>query len=314
MLRSLTLELLATASSTSIRSLWRIADGAEAMYRFGILSFDEGKDREIADPNWRLKRIQRAITRTIRNSVPVGPYVCSVTGRGALWGASRHLGHPLLSRRDLASAFPSTTCAMVQEALASQRMPADAATLVRRLVTVRGSLPQGAPSSNVMLDLVLAPLDEALARLSDEHDATYTRFADDLTFSSSTTLHAMMMRVDALVPGCGYAINSSKSRDFGAADQKLMNGIVVGTTLSLPVAFLTDTEQLIAEALKGNWTLSRRQILGRVEWISKFHRDQGEELRKRLKAISNQGGRFRAIRRSVLRFRQTDNRGTRKPS
>ena len=303
-LEMLTISHLATQAATPITTLWRMAADTESSYRFGEQRFLDGKAREIAAPNARLKRIQRVIEGEIRARTSVPASVCSVRGRGVLWGASRHLGRTFISIRDLRSAFPSTTCDRVQGVLLDRDMLEDAATLVRRLVTVRGSLPQGAPTSNAMLDLVLADLDDVLRDIADVHRAVYTRFADDLTFSSHEPVDAMMELVDAAVEAAGYRVNTAKKTNYREGDLKIVTGVVIGTSLSLPPFFVSETEYLISQAASGNWTQSRLQLTGRVDWIYRFDRALGIALRRQIREIPNRGGRFRARTRSTLRFRR----------
>lgn len=302
-LATFTIARLVTVTATSASALYHIANTVEGRYRFGELGFVDGKVREIAAPSMQLKRIQRAISDELRRCVSVPDAVCSVVGRGVRWGASRHLGQPFISIRDLQRAFPTTTCARVHATLIGAGMPPDAESLVRRLVTVRGSIPQGAPSSNVILDLVLSSLDAKLQSLSDSYDARYTRFADDLTFSASRPLDEMMPLIDAAVDSDHYALKADKSWDYGEKDLKIVTGIVIGGSLTLPPSFVADTKRLIAEAHRGNWQASRRQLDGRLAWISSFDALGGAALRKELRQIRNLGGRFPAKRTKTLRFR-----------
>ena len=59
----------------------------------------------------------------------------------------------------------------------------EAATTIAQLVCFRGRLPQGAPSSPVITNMICVPLDNALLRLVKKTNCVYTRYADDITFS-----------------------------------------------------------------------------------------------------------------------------------
>lgn len=317
-LATFTLQELAKQSATPVSSLWHIAKNAERHYRFGDLNFCGGKVREISAPGKRLKAIQKSIARELVRRIPALPPVCSAKERGVLVGARQHLGRAFISTRDLKRAFPSTSCARVERALLSKGIPQDAGTLVRQLTTVRGSLPQGAPTSNVLLDLVLSDLDFACSELAIAHGAKYTRFADDLTFSAHRPIDVLMRLVEAAIEGVGFHVTPDKRNDYreGDGQPKVVTGVVIGPTLSLPPRFVSETEYFIQQGALGNWAAANReQITGRIAWIANFDPERAESLCKSVDSVANRGGRRAARKKASLRFRpataarrQTDRR------
>lgn len=131
---------------------------------------------------------------------------CRKNGESGSYGifanAAAHLGQQFVAKFDLKDFFPSVTIADVIETLSrlttpmmwvlddstgelvSVRWTHDAAVLVSRLATRFGHLPQGAPTSPAIANLVFARLDaEIHQRLGAS--IVYTRYVDDLTFSIS---------------------------------------------------------------------------------------------------------------------------------
>jgi hypothetical protein len=190
-LESLTIARLAVISSTPVKKLWQIARNAEHSYNFWC-EFNEGKARSISAPNVNLKKIQSALERELRALVPPAASVYSVRGKGVIKGATLHLSQNYISCCDIKSAFPSVTCDRVNELLLERAMPADTAALIRRLVTVRGSLPQGSPCSNAILDLALDRTDRVIEIMATAIDAKYSRFVDDLVFSAAVPLDDLL--------------------------------------------------------------------------------------------------------------------------
>lgn len=115
-------------------------------------------------------------------------------GRNIRENASAHAGHAKLLNADLENFFPSITTARVAALFERLGLVADVADLLARFVTIGSGLPLGLPTSPVISNAVALPLDLACAALASGANATYTRYADDLTFSGHDELPA----IDAL--------------------------------------------------------------------------------------------------------------------
>jgi retron-type reverse transcriptase len=86
-------------------------------------------------------------------------------------------------RLDLQDFFTSTTATRVTDYFLAIGWQRDAADLLTRLVTHNGSLPQGAPTSPRLSNLLNIRLDSRLDALARTRGMNYTRYADDITFS-----------------------------------------------------------------------------------------------------------------------------------
>lgn len=294
-----TVGAIAARLGLSTRDLWRIADSVESRYRFGE-QFRDGKSREIAAPDRLLKRVQRLVERELRARMRPSSAVFSIRGRGgAIAGAKRHFTATYLSTRDLLNAFPSMSCARVQEALVRVRLPDESVALIRRLVTVRGSLPQGAPTSNAMLDLILGPIDDAIQLHCEAHEVVYTRYADDMAFSSRQPLDGQVTHIESIVERVGLRFNREKSRDAGPGQVKIVNGVKVGPVFSVSDDFRFELERALDQAEQGHWLLNRAQIEGRIDWLRNFEAEEATRASARLNAIRNRGGRRPRDKRRV---------------
>lgn len=118
---------------------------------------------------------------------------------------------------DVKDCFPSTTVSSVRDAFKQLGYDALAAGLLTKLVTYRGSLPQGAPTSPAVLNLVFASIDRELAESSCEAGAVYTRYMDDLCFSAGHPLDRFSRDVAAVLGRHGYTVNKRKRRNLGTA-------------------------------------------------------------------------------------------------
>lgn len=160
--------------------LW--ARGYEYM-RF-IISKRNGGARTINAPSDKLKALQRNILHRLLNPLRVPECVTGfVPGRSIVDNARPHTAMAVVINLDLADFFPSITAERVQAAWQAMGWGAEAATILTRICTHEGRLPQGAPTSPALSNLICRKLDARLAALVESRDGAYTRYADDITLS-----------------------------------------------------------------------------------------------------------------------------------
>jgi hypothetical protein len=146
----------------------------------------KGKKRSLVAPDSRLKAVQRRILRRILADFPLPDCAHGgVTGRSPLTNASQHLGKDYLVNSDIRNFYPSIThhqvAAMFREHFGCGR---DTTWLLTRLTTLDGCVPQGAPTSSMIANILLAePVDQPLVEQADKERVSFTRFVDDVSLS-----------------------------------------------------------------------------------------------------------------------------------
>ena len=158
-------------------------------YRAFAILKRNGSFRTILEPRRRLKQLQmKALEFMKARAAPPKPCVHGfVEDRSIVTNAKRHLEtkpYHLLSL-DLEDFFPSITFFRVRGVFrkAPFNLSHEVATVLAQLCTFQNTLPQGAPTSPMLSNLVCRSLDRDLMSLARRHRATYTRYADDITFS-----------------------------------------------------------------------------------------------------------------------------------
>jgi RNA-directed DNA polymerase len=175
-------------------------------------------------------------------------YIRSVSNdpdkRTIFTNASRHLGKKYLLNIDLESFFYQVTEQKTQEIFADDRFFAfdtEAVNLLAKLVCYNGRLPMGSPTSPALSNFATIDLDNEISRWAGAQKIVYTRFVDDLSFSSNHPLkqgHFDMIRdmlwMHHFVP------NKKKIKWYGPDDHKEVTGLMVGSKISLPEEYLVD--------------------------------------------------------------------------
>jgi len=116
------------------------------------------------------------------------------------------------------------------------------ATLIAQIACHENSLPQGSPCSPTISNLVANILDGRLLRLAKHTRCTYTRYADDITFSTNQSLFPQEIarelagpnwepghRLTEAIEGCGFRINPSKTRMSLSRSRQTVTGLVVNS-------------------------------------------------------------------------------------
>jgi RNA-directed DNA polymerase len=199
---------------------------------YRVFSFKKrsGGTRLIYSPRTFLKVVQWWILDTILNNCTVSPHAHGFTkGRSFVTNARTHFGARHIACVDIRDFFPSIQQKHVCDLFLSMGYEEEVADNLSMLTTLNGSLPQGAPTSPAIANLIMRSVDDTLSQFSSRIEATYTRYADDLTFSSTTELPSEIPNVvNAELASIGLALNNEKTRFMGPNDRKEVTGLVLG--------------------------------------------------------------------------------------
>jgi retron-type reverse transcriptase len=219
----------------------------------------DGTERKICAPKKQLKWVQKQILKHILSKVPPHPAAHGfVTGRSTVSNAAPHTGAELVVKFDLKDFFPTIHYFRVMGLFASlgygvgncmfgsDDESKQLAPVLARLCCYTpkpsewgtATLPQGAPTSPAVSNLVCRRLDARLAGLAEANQGTYTRYADDLTFSfrSAEGLNLGRFRwwVDQVCQQEGFTVNQQKFRVIRDSQRQVVTGIVVNDGVRVP--------------------------------------------------------------------------------
>jgi len=215
-----------------------------------------GKRRIVHEPVDALMTIQKAVAARLQQVWKPTPWSHAfLPGRSIVTAATPHLGASWMLKFDMAGFFESIVLQKTFEALHKWVFPEDPAMAwtIAHLCSLNGALPQGAPASPILSDLVFHPLDLALQQLVGEFGCTYGRYADDVGISSEGTLPKQIAsesrrcevgpRVVALVESFGFQIHPDKTLVTGPKQTHCYLGLhIVGNSLRVPRRFVRSVD------------------------------------------------------------------------
>jgi RNA-directed DNA polymerase len=293
-----------------LRGLERTSGEPLRHYRWRVVERPHGV-RLLAAPKPRLKEAQRRLLRHVLAAVPVheAAHGC-VPGRSVRTAVAPHAGSAVVLRMDLEAFFPSIAAERVHGLLLGPAgLPEPVAHVLTGLVTTvvpavvwRGvpvpagiddrerhrrlgqrlalpHLPQGAPTSPMLANLVCFRLDRRLTALATAHGATYTRYVDDLTFSGGPGIGRDRFRqlVSAVVADEGFRVNAAKTSATSSARRQSVLGAVVNVRPTLPRRERDALRALLHNCATSGWAGQTRghdpatfrdHVLGRVAWAA----------------------------------------------
>lgn len=209
-------------------------------YRLFTMMKRSGGQRFIDEPEEDLKRVQRLVLRRLLARLRSHPAAHGFErGRSIVTAALPHARRAVVLRMDVHDFFLSTKSERVSSYFRRVGWSAEAATLLTRLCTHRGGLPQGAPTSPRLSNLLNFRLDARLAALARARGAAYTRYADDMTFSFASDEHETLVSVIQTTKKAlgdeGYRLHTDrKLRVLRPHVRQTVAGLVVNDGVRLP--------------------------------------------------------------------------------
>jgi retron-type reverse transcriptase len=315
---------VAAALGLSVPKLRWLAFHTEAATRVHYVHFTvpkkSGGTRTLSAPHRTLAAAQRWVLENVVARLPVEQAAHGfVPGRSTVTNAAPHAGRAVVVNLDLADFFPSVTFPRVRSVFhRAGYSPAVATVLAllstecpRRTVEYDGvtyhvavgprALPQGACTSPGLSNQVARRLDRRLGGLAARLGLTYTRYADDLTFSGGPEANArvgyLLARVRHITQDEGFAVNEAKSRVQRRNTAQEVTGLVVNDRVGVgrrevrrlrAILHRARAEGLDAQNRDGRPEV-RAWLRGMIAYVAMVRPDAGAKLRAEYLALVGRG-------------------------
>lgn len=230
------LDQLAGELATSEFELLRFVYRSGEFYSRFKRRKSNGDLRVIHAPNEPLKNLQRKIIRRFLGNIPL-PESCTGfrPGKSILSNTLPHCGRRFVFNIDIEDFFASITSERVLGLFLRLGFAFPVACVLTELTTFMGSLPQGAPSSPYIANLISHSLDMEMAEYCSTKGWNYTRYCDDITISGDTTFTLGDMRmVTEILESEGFRLNMRKTRFLRRNSAQIVSGLVVNRRPNLP--------------------------------------------------------------------------------
>jgi len=259
-----------------------------------------GETRVFWKPSRQLKSRQRIIQRALRR-VKLPPYVCgSVRGKSILSNAAPHVGKKALLKVDVKDFFPTIRPERVRGVFRALGCGREAARILTVLTTWKWQLPQGAPTSPALANLVALEMAGKIAEIARSVGATYTVYVDDHTLSGPESVGDAVPAVRKAMHECGFRMHTEKVDFKTSRDEHVVTGVRVDAGIDVPSAKFAEIEAIFAATLENGWSavpVRRRHradplqsLLGRYIYVRALNPVLAHRLASMLRAILDKWG------------------------
>lgn len=214
----------------NIRENYLYGDFLVDKYKLENISKKDGGLREIHKPSFKTKKIQRKILDSILiNFKPTNSVFGLSAKKGVLDVAKIHQknANNYLANLDIKDFFPSINQKMVKRIFIRCGCSKECASILTKICTVDGCLPQGAPTSPYLSALALVDLDKKIYKFCIKNNITYTRYFDDITLSGKNLTKEKIDYVENLIVREGYKIHPNKKDSFLSNQVKIVNSVII---------------------------------------------------------------------------------------
>jgi len=215
-------------------------------YTHYAIAKKKGGKRAICAPENELKQLQKRLNFFLQayylhiKPAEVHGFVINPNYLGKtcniVSNAKAHTGKKYVFNLDLKDFFSRITTKQVKSVFMSDLFVFDEnmANALTLLVTYQGKLPTGAPSSPVVSNFVCLPLDDALKGFSIDQGWSYSRYADDLTFSSNSPIQTDdILDLINIIKQYGFHVNNKKVRLSTSVRKQTVTGLVVNEKVNI---------------------------------------------------------------------------------
>ncbi|MGK9173291.1 reverse transcriptase family protein [Yokenella regensburgei] len=288
-------------------------------YRRFTLAKKSGGERLISAPMPRMKRAQYWILDNILNRVTLHDAAHGfVNGRNILSNALPHVNQAIVVNLDMENFFPTVNYRRVRGMFRQLGYAGQLATELALLTTepeveqvmLDGEtwyvqednrlLPQGAPTSPAISNIICRRLDSRLQAMARKLGFVYTRYADDMTFSSAQStanVQQLLWRCRQIVKDEGFTLHPAKTRVMRKSQKQEVTGIVVNEKPSLDRKTLKRFRALLFQIAKDGTEGKRwgagelmASLEGYANFVAMVAPEKGIALQKQVTDLKRQYG------------------------
>lgn len=193
------------------------------------------KNRIITAPSKNLKLRQRWILKYILNKVELPDCVHGfVEHKSIVTNAKCHVKKKEIGCLDIKDFFPSISAKNIFKVFKELGYNTELASELCMLCTFEDILPQGAPTSPMLANIVFKPIDLEILEYTKKSNLTYSRYADDITISGDIDIYEPLYEIKKIIEKYGFEINENKIHVMKDNYRKIVTGLVVSDVVKVP--------------------------------------------------------------------------------
>ncbi|GAB4247168.1 MAG: hypothetical protein Kow0027_08770 [Saprospiraceae bacterium] len=247
-----------TRKKITSRDLNYLSMSKDRRYKECFIPKKNGNQRKINTPDNYLKRVQTLLNRLLQ--IIFEDYANHnsngfLDGRNILRNAKPHTNKKYVLNIDIEDFFPSIEFRRIKSVLELnpfnlKEQKERIAFVIANIVTYNNCLPQGAPTSPIISNIVTQRLDRKLTKLAITNRIRYSRYADDITFSTNKDIfnEDFIKKIATIIEEEKFKINSNKTRIRTSMNRQEVTGLIVNQKVNVKRKYLQSVR-----AMLNNW-------------------------------------------------------------
>ena len=213
----------------SVKTLYGLSNNLEKHYHNVFIPKRDGSKRKLSVPDLILKKVQRSIADNILTQYPISKYAQAYKpGASIQRNARPHVGKKKLLKLDIEGFFDHISYSQVKNIVFyEEKFSEPIRILLTMLCYYQESLPQGAPTSPAITNIIMYDFDETVGAFCNSKKIAYTRYCDDMTFSGDFDEREVITFVKSELYRLGLFLKNRKTAVIPAAKRQTVTGIVV---------------------------------------------------------------------------------------
>lgn len=231
----------------SARALYVASNSILKHYNTVSIPKGNGEQRILHVPDKYLKSIQKSIARNLLSAEEISPYATAYKEGGSTSkNALPHVGAKMIMKCDINKFFDHITFAMVRKKVFPVGKYSDANSILLSVLCVyTDTVPQGAPTSPAISNIILRDFDNKIGKWCEERNIKYTRYCDDMTFSGEFNAAEVKELVKNELLLEGFFLNPKKTVVLHDGQRKSVTSLIVNEKLSIPKGYKKEIRQTI---------------------------------------------------------------------
>lgn len=223
----------------SAKALYTVSNHIHAHYHTVSIPKGNGEYRKLSVPDDFLKAIQKKINEKLLFQEAISPYATAYRPGGSTKrNAAPHIGNPTILKLDIRHFFDHLIYPVVKEKAFPAAHYSEANRVLLSLLCIyKDALPQGAPTSPAISNIVMRDFDNTVGSWCSMQSIVYTRYCDDMTFSGDFDPEPVARFAETELRKMGLYLNSRKTVAVRTGQKHIITGIVVNEKLSIPSAY-----------------------------------------------------------------------------
>lgn len=230
-----------------LNKLYSISNRIENNYKVYKIKKHNGNYRTIYSPKPLLKSIQRKILNNILNNKEISKYAKAYHKNISLKdNALPHLNKKIILKLDIIDFFENIEYPTIYKYCFNEvYFPKSVGHLLTTLCTYESRLPQGAPTSSYISNLIMIDFDNEIGSYCEQRNISYTRYSDDMTFSGDFNPRELISKVRKELYRLGLKINNKKIHVINNSQQQNVTGIIVNKKIQVSSKYRNTIRQSI---------------------------------------------------------------------